>query len=146
MEPDCGLPPSPSLSSSLLSQGVIILSQAGRSIAHGESRMSSWGRALWSGPHSPNTNSSVASRGKKGQIKKMKVLTGQVMRQFYGSQFSSQKRGLAADIRELPVWGTKASFTYCQQKLGGSSSGSKPNQGCRQQQAVVGSAQTTINQ
>ena len=46
-----------------------MLSQAGRSIAYGESQMSSWGRALRSGPHSPNTNSSVASRGKKGQIK-----------------------------------------------------------------------------
>ena len=38
------------------------------------------------------------------------------MRQSYGSQFSSQKCGLAADIRELPVWGTKASITYCQQR------------------------------
>ena len=71
-----------------------MLFQAGRSIAYGELRMSSWGRVLRSGPHSPNTNSLVASRGKKGETEKMKVLTGQVMWQSYGSQFSSQKCGL----------------------------------------------------
>ena len=32
------------------------------------------------------------------------------------------------------------------EKLGGSSSSSEPDQGCRQQQGVVGSAQTVINQ
>ena len=47
-----------------------MLFQAGRSIAYGELRMSSWGRVLQSGPHSPNTNSLVASRGKKGETEK----------------------------------------------------------------------------
>ena len=49
--------------------------------------------------------------------------------------------------RELPCSSGHESKHYIMStKLGGSSSGSKPGQGCRQQQAVVGSAQTVINQ
>ena len=53
-----------------------------------------------------------------------------------------------ADIRELPCSSGHESKHHIlsTEKLGGNSSGSKPGQGCRQQQAAVGSAQTVINQ
>ena len=57
------------------------------------------------------------------------------------------KSGTLAN-RELPCSSGHESKHYIMstEKLGGSSSSSKPGQGCRQQQAVVGSAQTVINQ
>ena len=85
-----------------------MLFQAGRSIAYGELRMPSWGRV----PHSPNTNSLVASRGKKGETEKNE-----------SPNRSGHVAVLWKPIKQskvwpwlISVWGMKASITYCQQR------------------------------